>query len=759
MSKFSQVLVAVVLAGTCAVTVASCSADPDARKREYFDSGNRYFEQKKYAEAIVEYRNAVQIDHTYGEAYERLSEALFETGDVSNAVAALVRAADLMPSNAALQLKTGSLLLLSNRFDGARVRAEKALAVDGRNVEAHILKANALAGLKDFGNALSQIDQAAAVDPKHSPTFTALGTVRAARGEDAEAEAAFRQASDLDPRSVSARLALGNFYWTRNRLADAEAAFNAALTLDPRNRLANRALATFFVASGRVEAAERFLVALAEEDRDPAARLSLADYYVRLRRYEAAQRALEPLAADRARGSEARLRLAAVTYLQGRTAEAYKEVDDILMANPNATEALLTRARFLMSEGKMGDAAPYATRAVESNPDSVAAHYLDGTIQASLQNIDTARRAFTRVVELNPNIASAQVQLAEFELQRGNAAASLQHAQSAMTAQPQNAAARLLVAKSYFAENNIDAAERELKALVGSQPNSAAVHSYLGFVHLRRRNPVAARAAFEKALTLDPMAFEPLSGLIGLDVREGNRAQASSRIDARLATAPSDPNTMIFAGRAYLLLNDAAKSEQLLRSAIERDPSNLQAYADLAQIYFSQGQLDVARASFERVVQQYPGSVPARTMIGVIHQIQNKPFAAIQAYEQVLSVASESAVAANNLAWLYAERGEKLERAVELAITARRALPDRAEISDTLGFVYLKKNAPDLAVPTLREAVKQDPENPRYRLRLGLALALSGKPQEAEREIAPVLRAHAELPEAIEARAVLDRLR
>ena len=70
-------------------------------------------------------------------------------------------------------------------------------------------------------------------------------------------------------------------------------------------------------------------------------------------------------------------------------------------------------------------------------------------------------------------------------------------------------------------------------------------------------------------------------------------------------------------------------------------------------------------------------------------------------------------------------------RALALARTAKQAQPDRAEISDTLGFVYMKKGAYELAVGALREAVSQAPENPRFRLRLGIALAKAGRQEEA----------------------------
>jgi Tfp pilus assembly protein PilF len=79
-------------------------------------------------------------------------------------------------------------------------------------------------------------------------------------------------------------------------------------------------------------------------------------------------------------------------------------------------------------------------------------------------------------------------------------------------------------------------------------------------------------------------------------------------------------------------------------------------------------------------------------------------------------------------------------------------------VSDTLGFVYLKRSAPDLAVTALREAVTQDPDSLRYRLRLGVALAQAGKAPEARKELEFALRTNPAVPEAVEARAALASL-
>jgi tetratricopeptide (TPR) repeat protein len=756
MKPYTLVSVVVLLA---TISAGACSKTPEQRKQAYLASAKRYVSQQKYGEAIVEFRNAVHIDPLFGEAHEGLSEALAAQGDVGAAARELVQAADLTPASAGLQLKAGTVLLLAGRYDDARVRADKVLASDARNVTAQILKANALAGLKDFQSALIEINQAIAIDPSRSTSFSALGALRVARGEAAEAEAAFLHAVELDPQSVNARLALGNFYWMNGGAAEAEAAFKHALGLEPANALASRALATYYLASKRPDEAEPFLVSLARNAQEASPKFDLADYYASLARYQDALKTLEPLADHPTRGTDAQLRIAVVKHLQGDRPGAHKLVDEILQKNGKHNAALLTKARLLFAEGNTADAIVPATSVVANDPASVRAHYLLGTIHASLRHSVEAKQEFTKVLELNPRAVAASVQLAQLELASGDFAASKALAEGAITREPGNASARLILAKNYIAANNLDGADRELSLLAKAYPNWAAVRTNLGMMHARRQNETAAREAFEAAVRLDPRAFEPFAGLVALDIRKGDFAGARNRIEAKLAQNPSDTAAQVLASRAYLTMKDVGRSEQILKSVLHRDPANLEAYGDLARLYLRSGRLDEARVAFETVANRQPSSVVAQTMVGVILEAQNRPAEAVSYYKKAVGAGTNSAVAANNLAWLYAERAENLQTALELAKSAKQALPDRAEVSDTLGFVYLRKNVPDLAVNPLREAVKQDPANPRYRLRLGTALARSGRVDEARREIAPLLSTHPDLPEAAEARAAIAQLR
>jgi tetratricopeptide (TPR) repeat protein len=116
-------------------------------------------------------------------------------------------------------------------------------------------------------------------------------------------------------------------------------------------------------------------------------------------------------------------------------------------------------------------------------------------------------------------------------------------------------------------------------------------------------------------------------------------------------------------------------------------------------------------------------------------------------------------VAANNLAWIYAEDGGNLDVALGLAQTAKSRLPDSPEATDTLGWVYYKKGLASLAVPVFRENVDKAPKNPVYQYHLGLAHAKSGNKEEARKALEQALALDPKFDGSADAQRVLAGLR
>jgi Flp pilus assembly protein TadD len=85
-------------------------------------------------------------------------------------------------------------------------------------------------------------------------------------------------------------------------------------------------------------------------------------------------------------------------------------------------------------------------------------------------------------------------------------------------------------------------------------------------------------------------------------------------------------------------------------------------------------------------------------------------------------------------------------------------MPDSAAVNDTLGYVYLKRNLPTLAVPPLRLAIEREPTNPVYHYRLGLAYARTKNETAARQELEAALKLSTSFEGADEARRELAAL-
>jgi tetratricopeptide (TPR) repeat protein len=145
-------------------------------------------------------------------------------------------------------------------------------------------------------------------------------------------------------------------------------------------------------------------------------------------------------------------------------------------------------------------------------------------------------------------------------------------------------------------------------------------------------------------------------------------------------------------------------------------------------------------------------------MIAMLLEAQNKKTEAIQRYEEILRMEPNAAVAANNLAWIYAERGENLDLALQYAQKAKQELASSPIVSDTLGWVYYKKQLASLAVPLLEQSVTTDGQNPLFRYHLGMAYVQLGDFAKAAQTLKEALRLRSDFPGAEEARQTLAHI-
>jgi tetratricopeptide (TPR) repeat protein len=743
---------------TLTLFVSACGK-PNAD--EHLKKATALMEQSRLPEAIIEYKVALQADATRGDIRFLLAEAYAKVPDWPNALREYVRAADQLPNNATAQIRAGGLLLLARRYEDATARADKAIAIDPKNPEAQILKGNTLAQLKDLDGAIAEYQQAIALDPAGEAAYANIGVVQLARGNKEEAEKSFRKGVDAAPKSVQARLALANFLWSNQRVPEAEQVLKDALALDPVNLSANRALGVFYLASNRAKEAEPFFQAIAKASNTTGATISLADYYVAMKRYDDARGVLVELAKKDEANAVAETRLAALDAMQGQRAQAYGRLHGVLEKHPKESPARLLNARLLVTDGKMEDGLAEATLLVTQDPNgpvSADAYLLIGGVQASLDQPEEAVKAYEEVLRRETQPVQADIALAAINLKTGSLDKATTYIKQALAIQPKNPLARSINVRVLLAQGNSARAKEEIASLQKDYPNSPTVMNLTAAQQMRDKQFDAARASYSKVLAASPNDPEAVKGMTALDMTGGRTKEAVARIEAGLAKPKPSGDFLVLAARVYASVGNQAKTEDLLKQAIEAEPARLEAYEMLGSFYVRQHRLEEAKAQFEQVVKRNPKSVPANTMLGMLLETGQKLPEAEKQYQKVLALDQQAAVANNNLAWLYVSTNKNLDEALQMANAAQQQLPNEPHVLDTLGWIYYRKNMSTEAIRHLESSVRLDATDPSTHYHLGMAYFQAGDMDKAKISLQRALAFKRDFDGMAEARQTLTAI-
>jgi tetratricopeptide (TPR) repeat protein len=105
-----------------------------------------------------------------------------------------------------------------------------------------------------------------------------------------------------------------------------------------------------------------------------------------------------------------------------------------------------------------------------------------------------------------------------------------------------------------------------------------------------------------------------------------------------------------------------------------------------------------------------------------------------------------------------AEQGGDLDVALTYAQRAKQKLPQSLEISDTLGWIYLKKQLTPNALEIYDELVTKDPARSTFRYHRGMALFQKGDRPQAKKELETALRSHPSKDEEGKIRELLQKI-
>jgi tetratricopeptide (TPR) repeat protein len=180
---------------------------------------------------------------------------------------------------------------------------------------------------------------------------------------------------------------------------------------------------------------------------------------------------------------------------------------------------------------------------------------------------------------------------------------------------------------------------------------------------------------------------------------------STDRIRKAVAAEPNNARLALLEARIELAQDNPDRAEAAFKRAVELDPDDAVAYQSLASFYRMTGRLDESIATYKRSLDQNPDSARLNERLAILYEYKGERDLAMTHYERAIELDSSLGESKNNLAYLIAEHGGDLDRALDLAQEAKALLPDNPNTADTLGWVLYKRGIPSAAIGYLREAM------------------------------------------------------
>jgi len=257
-----------------------------------------------------------------------------------------------------------------------------------------------------------------------------------------------------------------------------------------------------------------------------------------------------------------------------------------LALDPNCPDAHAGLARTFGYLGVYGGARPrdvmpkakeLALRAISLREATAEAHATLGAVYGFYDwDWEQAQRELVRTLELEPGTATSHYAYAEyFLLPMNRLDEGVVELRRALDLDPISSPIRSLLGRSLSFREDHDAAIKELGAAIARDPNFYWSHWALGMAYAEKKQFGAARAALEKAHSLDPNNPFNVGGLAYLDALTGNREAALKAIAEAASRAYLSPFWVAF---VHTGLGDKEAAIRALQAGVEeRDP--LAAYA------------------------------------------------------------------------------------------------------------------------------------------------------------------------------------
>jgi putative PEP-CTERM system TPR-repeat lipoprotein len=710
--KRSALLVsAIVLLGT---GLSACNRDKSsatllAEAKQYQQKGDR-------KAALIQLKNAVAQSPEDGEARIALGALQLELGDIPSADKEIRKAASL------------------------GISAERTMPLLARTLQAQ-------------GKFKELLDQVTLEKAKNSAPLLALrGDAYMASGDPAQAKASYEQALALNPNSGEALVGLARQAMVAKDTEGAGRYIADAMTRAPKDPEVWMFQAAVLQSQGkRDEALAALDKVLALKPAHPTAHIEKAYIEIGQGKYDAAKADIDAANKTSPGNLLAVYSQALLDFTQGKNAAARDSLQKVLRSAPEHMPSILLAGAVELELGSIQQAEVHLRKYLSSDPnnmyarkllaqtqlkggnpnDAVAtleplmkaptqdAHLLAvaGETYMQARKFDQAIVYFEKAIALAPKTPALYTSLGLSRISAGQQEQGVTDLEKAVALDPKSTQAGTALAQVQLRLKHYDKALAAAQALEQQQPGSAEVQNLKGGIYLAQGNRANARAAFDKAVSLQPTFLPAVGNLAQLDVQDGKPEAAKQRLEAVLAKDAKNLGAMTALAELAISQKRPDEATTWLEKANAASPDAIAPALRLGAHYLRTKQPQKSLTLARKYQTAHATNPELLDMLGQSQLATGDNTGALETYSKLVNVTPKSAQAQMRLAAVHEqmknERGaaDSLKRAAELQpgyVPARagqiQVAIRQGKIDDALAIARdLQKGSPKSAVGYLFE--------------------------------------------------------
>lgn len=481
-------------------------------------------------------------------------------------------------------------------------------------------------------------------------------------------------------------------------------------------------------------AIEEYEKALGLDPESPYLKTEIATLYLRKKKTEEALSLLKSSLVHNPDYVDTHLLLGGIYTKLKEYDKSIKEYKKVIQLDSKKLESYLFLGLLYREKKEYREAINILSNLLQIESDNLMGNYYLAKIYIQTKSYAEAEKALKKVLNIKPSFEPALTDLALlYEIQK-NDEKGVEFFKDFMLDNPSVNIARLQLGKIFFRQERYEEAAEEFRIILKEDRSHIAARYSLGLAYyFDGKNYKKAIEEFLAILKKYP--GDNQTRYFFASSYDKDRQHRKAFEEFKAIPADSDLYTNARTHMGLILKGDGRIPEaiDLIKDAIVNKKEDPDLYGLLATLYEANNQFEVAEKTLKDGLKLSPDDIDLHYKLGIIYEKTNRFRESVDEMTKILKIDKDNADALNFIGYGYADRGINLAEAERLIKKALKLKPGNGFITDSLGWLYFKKDRLDLAIKYLKEAADILPEDPTIAEHLGDAYEKSGMTKEARR--------------------------